>query len=102
MLGNLMHGLVLAFTNSFEAVTANTSEELTVTVSGLKVGDFVKVDKATFQAGLGIVGARVSADNTLAVEFMNNTASSITPTASDTYRVLVCRPELPVRSNAMN
>lgn len=102
MIGNLIHGIAVEFTNSFEEVSANTSEEQTVTVRGLKVGDYVLVDKETFQAGLGIVGARVSAENTLSVEFMNNTGSGITPTASDTYRLLVFRPELPVRSNAVN
>lgn len=77
----------LSLTASPVAVAANTSAEQTFTVAGLAVGDVVFVNKPTAQAGLGIVGARVSAANTLAITFANNTAGAITPTASETYRV---------------
>jgi hypothetical protein len=69
------------------AVSANTTVEETFTVPGLLVGDVVFVNKPTAQAGLGIVGARVSAANTLAITFGNFTASSITPTASEVYQI---------------
>ena len=68
-------------------VAANTTAEQTFTVTGLAVGDVVFVNKPTAQAGLGIVGARVSAANTLAITFVNATASPITPTAAETYRI---------------
>jgi len=68
-------------------VAANTSAEQTFTVPGLRVGGVVFVNKPTAQAGLGIVGARISANNTLAITFGNFTASPITPTASETYQV---------------
>ena len=77
----------LAVTWSPSAVAANTTAEQTVTVKGLRVGDVVYVTKPTAQAGLGIVNARVSASDTLAVTFSNNTASPITPTASEVYQV---------------
>ena len=84
---------VLTVTLSPVAVAANTTAEQTFTVSGLAVGDIVlKVEKPTTQAGLGIVGSRVSAANTLAVTFVNATASSITPTASQSYYIVVHRP----------
>lgn len=68
-------------------VAANTTAEQTFTVPGLNVDDVVYINKPTAQAGLGIVGQRVSAANTLAITFSNNTASQITPTASETYSV---------------
>jgi hypothetical protein len=57
------------------------------------VGDWVFVNKPTAQAGLGIVGCRVTAANTLGITFSNNTGSSITPTASQTYLVLAMRSD---------
>lgn len=84
---------MISVTLSPAAASANTSAEQTFTVNGLQAGDHVAVSKPTAQAGLGIVGARVSAANTLAITFGNFTASPITPTASETYLVLVSRPD---------
>jgi hypothetical protein len=69
------------------AVAANTTAEQTFTVSGLTTNMTVFVNKPTAQAGLGIVGARVSAAGTLAITFSNNTAGAITPTAGETYSI---------------
>lgn len=69
------------------SVAANTTAEQTFTLSGLVVGDAVFVSKPTAQAGLGIVGVRVSAVDTLAITFANNTGSPIVPTAAETYTV---------------
>lgn len=83
------------------AVAANTTAEQTFAATGIglsvggfpsiAIGDFVYVNKPTAQAGLGIVGARVSANDTLAITFSNNTGSSITPTAAELYLVLMAR-----------
>lgn len=74
------------------AVAANTTAEQTFTVTGLAVGDIaIRPNKPTAQAGLGIVGVRVSAANTLAITFSNNTASPITPTASEVYSFVAFR-----------
>ena len=73
-------------------VSANTTEEQTFTVNGLITTDFVLVQKPTHQAGLGIVNARVSAANTLAITYMNTTGSGITPT-SETNLILAIRRE---------
>lgn len=75
------------------AVAANTVAEQTFAATGigLLVGDAVDVSKPTTQAGLGIVNARVSAVDTLAVAFVNATGSSITPTAAEVYQVSVTR-----------
>jgi len=68
-------------------VAANTTAEQTFTVRGLVYGSVVIVNKPTAQAGLGIVGFRVSATDTLAITFSNNTGVGITPTAGETYLV---------------
>lgn len=86
------YGVVLA-TLSPAIVALNTTAEQTFTVKGLLTTDFVYVNKPTAQAGLGICGARVSAADTLAITFNNNTAAGITPTASEVYKVLVFRGE---------
>jgi hypothetical protein len=51
----------------------------------------IGVSKPTAQAGLGIVGWRVTADNTVGITFSNNTAGGITPTAAQTYTIIIWR-----------
>ena len=74
-------------------VAANTTAEQAFTVSGvaLATDECVGVVKPTAQAGLGIVGWRVSADNTVAITFSNNTGAGITPTATQTYSFFIWR-----------
>lgn len=90
--GNVQAQYLMSVTLSPADVLANTSAEQTFTVTGLVARDFVQVNKPTAQAGLAIVGQRVSANNTLAITFGNFTGSTITPTASQVYSVLVTRP----------
>jgi ribosomal protein L2 len=72
------------------AVVLNTTTEQTFTVAGLEVGDTVlSINKPTSQAGLGIVNYRVSAKDTLAITFSNNTGVSITPTGAEIYKVVI-------------
>lgn len=66
------------------SVAANTTAEQTFTVAGLVANSLVWVNKPSAQAGLGIVGVRVSALNTLAITYANSSAAVITP-ASETY-----------------
>jgi hypothetical protein len=75
------------------SVAANTSAEQTFTVNGLRVGDMVFVNKPAASAGLGVVGCRVSAVDTLAITFMNATGVAIDP-AAETYLIFVFRSEL--------
>ncbi len=74
-------------------VAANTTAEQTVAVAGLVLTTdiVIGVSKPTAQAGLGIVGWRVSANDTLAITFSNNTGVGITPTAAETYSLVVYR-----------
>lgn len=83
----------LTATLSPAIVAANTTAEQTFTVSGvvLATDDCINVRKPTHQAGLGIVNARVSADNTIAIVFSNNTGAGITPTASESYAFFIWR-----------
>ena len=93
VLGNIPKQSVISVTLSPAAVSANTTAEQTFTVNGLLPGDMVVVTKPTSQAGLGLVNYRVSAANTLAITFSNNTGGSITPTTNEVYLVLVSRPD---------
>lgn len=84
---------VVTFTYDPASIAAATTAEQTVTVNGLRVGDYIAdITKPSLTAGVGIVNTRVSAANTLAVTWVNATASPVDP-ASETYSILVMRPE---------
>lgn len=68
------------------SVAANTTAEQTFTVTGLVAATPVWVNKPSPTNGLGIVGVRVSAANTLAITYGNVTAAAIVPPA-ETYRI---------------
>lgn len=94
ILGNVQGIGVATVTLSPASVAANTTAEQTFTVPGVRASDIcVDVTKPTAQAGLGIVGCRVSAENTIGITFSNNTGSPIVPTASQAYVFVVFRPD---------
>jgi len=95
--GNANKLVLVDVTWSPVSVAANTTAAQTVAVPGVVLGqDFViDVTKPTEQAGLGIVGLRVSANSTITVLFSNNTAAPIVPTASQTYTFLIARRDGP-------
>lgn len=68
------------------SVAPNTTAEQTFTVTGLVAGTPVWLNKPSAQAGLGIMGVRVSAANTLAVTYTNSSGSAIVP-ATETYLI---------------
>ena len=72
------------------SVAANTTAEQTFTVTGLASSDIVTVNKPSLDAGIGIVNARVSAKDTLAITYANNTGGAIVPTA-ETYKIISVR-----------
>lgn len=92
-LGNISIVTMLSLPITWASVGANTTAEQTTAVPGLLVGDLVVVMKPTTQAGIGIVGSRVSANGTLAVTFGNWTGGGLTPTAAERYTILVARFE---------
>lgn len=90
--GNVQSLSVVSVALSPALVAANTTAEQTFTVPGVAASDMlVEVNKPTAQAGLGIAGVRVSAANTVAITFANNTAAGITPTAAETYKFMLAR-----------
>ena len=72
------------------SVAANTTAEQTFTLSGLVINDIVYVNKPSLDAGIGVVGARVSAEDELAITYINATGAPIVPTA-ETYKVVSIR-----------
>jgi hypothetical protein len=92
--GNVQSMSVVSVTLSPAIVAANTTAEQTFTVPGVRASDKVMgISKPTAQAGLGIVGWRVSADSTVGITFSNNTGSGITPTAAQSYDFQLLRLE---------
>lgn len=73
------------------SVAAATTAEQTFTFTGVRPGDVVTVNKPTAQAGLGIAGCRVTANDTVGITFINATAGAITPTAAESYTLLGVR-----------
>ena len=73
------------------SIATVTTAEQSMTVPGVKLGDFVFVSKPTVTAGFGVVNARVSAADTVAITAVNPTAGSVNP-GSETWTVMVVRP----------
>lgn len=91
--GNLRGMAAVALPLSPAAVAANTVAAQTFTVSGVLPTDFVQISKPSTQAGLGIANVRASAKDQIEIAFINATAASITPTATEVYQLLVFRPD---------
>lgn len=94
--GNIISQWALAVTLSPTTCSATTTTLQTFTVTGLQIGDIV--GDVTTQVpivatgGLGIINSRVSAANTLQLEYMNPTNGTLTPVTNTTYFLVVSRP----------
>jgi hypothetical protein len=88
--GNVRAIGILSVTIDPASVATITTAEQTFTVPGLALGDFVVASKPTNTAGLGVSSCRVSAANTLAIQFVNPTAGSV-DAASEVWNVLWVR-----------
>jgi hypothetical protein len=102
--GNIVKQFAIGPTLTSVAVATITTAEQTYTVTGLQVGDIVlAVNRPNnTPVGVGIVNARVSAANTLALTWVNPTAGSVTPGAG-VFSIVIGRPEavtLPTVFNA--
>lgn len=93
--GNVRFMFAVAVVFDPAAVATITTAEQTVTVTGVAVGDFVMAMKPTLTTGVTIGNVRVSAANTIAIQFVNPTAGSVNP-VSETWQFLILRPEYPV------
>lgn len=81
-----------AAATAVEQTFTSASTGSNLNLAALRVGDFVTINPPSITAGVGIVGARVSAAGTLAITFMNATAGSLTAPAGS-YVIKVDRPE---------
>jgi len=70
------------------SVAATTTLETTSTVTGVLTGEVIAINKPALQAGLGIVGYRVSAADTIGVTYTNISTGAITPTSTDAYDII--------------
>jgi hypothetical protein len=79
---------MMIYSQALNATTcaATTTVEATTTVQGLVVSSSVLVNKPTCTPGILVTNARVSAANTLAVQYMNLTTTSINVPA-ETYLI---------------
>lgn len=90
--GNVFSQTVLEVSLTPSAVSTVTAVEQTFTVTGVKLGDHVVVNPPGTTSGVVQASARVSAADTVAIQYVNPTAGSVTPLAG-THRILVTRRE---------
>jgi len=69
------------------SIDANTSEQQTLTLTGLKADDLILRVYKPHTAGLIVNDGQVTADNTLGINFANVTGSPIDP-GEETYTVI--------------
>jgi hypothetical protein len=94
--GNISREMILQLSlnpNNGSNIPANSSVETTYTVPGINVGDFLEINKPTHTTGICAGNIRASAANTIAVQWMNVTASPVAPSAEN-YLISVTRYEL--------
>ncbi len=75
------------------STAATTSAEQTFTVQGLTTDMYVGVNQPSATAYLGVGGVRVSAANTLAITFQNQSSAGLT-SASGIHKVFWFKPEI--------
>ena len=88
--GNVYRLRLVNVSINLPSVAANTTGIATATIDGLRTEDAVFVNKPSHEAGLGIVNARVSADNTIEVTAINTTAGAVDEVA-ETFKVLIVK-----------
>lgn len=97
--GNVAKMLVGSVTFDPANIAAAGSSEQTFTFTGVRAGDMVFVSKPTATAAMAVGSARVSAADTIAVTFLATAAAN---GPSETYQVLVVRPESPTVPSVFN
>lgn len=86
--GNIKNTFILRVPVAAGAALVAGTQERTYIVPGLLAGDYVAVVKPTFQNNISIGGARVSAANTLGINFVAITTPTL---AAEDYLLLVAR-----------
>jgi len=94
--GNMLYDYLVQATFVWSSATlTSTTSELTATLKGLNVGDYVDMflQNAAMTTSLQIANIRVSAADTIAVTWVAAAASLTIPTGP--WLVNICRPEAP-------
>jgi hypothetical protein len=92
--------LLVPYLSTTTAITANTTAEITYTITGLPAAVAVNVNKPTLTPGICIVNARAAA-NTLYLTWHNNTANAVT-VPSEFYLLEVFNQTLPANAYAIS
>jgi hypothetical protein len=92
LLGNVVFISNVTVNYDANVTVTNTTQESTVTVPGVRLGDFVTVCKPSHSTGIGIVNARVSAADTVAITYGNFTGAAVNP-AAENYLFCIIRPD---------
>lgn len=98
--GNTLGNYIIQASLTPVSVGIATVAEQTFTVPGLNIGDQVGVSAPGVTAGVGLIGGRVSAANTLALTYVNPTAGALTP-AAGMHIIEVSRPSGGVPATAI-
>ena len=98
--GNVLYDGMLQVTLTPVSVAGSTAVEQSFTIQGLQLNDFLDVNcNAAQTAGITIGNARVSALNTMTLEFANATGGALTPVTA-VYNINVSRAEGQMPSSA--
>ncbi len=85
-----------ALTVTPAAVGPNSTTSQNFTLTGVIASSMIWVNKPTYQVGLGIAGCRVSSTtNIIQIDYVNNTAATITPTAGEVYSIANFQQAIP-------
>ncbi len=78
-------GLASAISLTPTAVPGSSNSEQTFNVTGVSPDDLVFLAKGAENAGIGLAGVRAAGNNKIAINFLNVSTATITPTAAETY-----------------
>ena len=80
-------------------MTGNSTSELTYTIPGVVVGDFLEINKPSHTTGLSIGNIRASAANQIAIQWVNSLTTTISNPPNELYLIAVTRfdsvPQIP-------
>ena len=97
--GNVLSSTVIQYTLASKTI-ADTSDEVSITVPDVQVGNVVFVSTGFANtAGVACVNARVTAANTIALDFINSTGASAVTVAGVYYLQIVKAENLPLPSS---
>lgn len=89
--GNISLEMLLIVTLTPPNVGANTTVEGTYTIKGVLPNDFIEINQLSHIVGLSIGNVRVTAADTVSIQFVNSTASPINSSPATTYILNVDR-----------